>query len=567
RKLILSIDVGTTFTAASFCLLQPGSVPKLQDATSDAKIPSVLYYDQHGNAKAFGAETEDIETIVRAEDDGWQKVIWWKLHLRPQHLPIIRDLELPPIPTNLSVDKVFADHFRYVKEQVRAYICSSYGSVGNIWEKLSPTMCVILTTPNGWEGFQQNRMRQAAIEAGLVDSDGGRRVRFVTEAEAAFLYTAYSGNIEDWLVKGSHLIVCDCGGGTVDITGYKVISANPTLKLEESAASRCADYYYAPAYFQLERLRGTKWCGEADIQRITDHFDCHAKKTFEGHSPGYVELPGDYVMTSRVREIKNGRLKITVAEMASFFEAPLQEIKRGIEIAIENGGRLADKVILVGGLASSPYVYSKLVAWGKGFHVSVIRPDGPTVKAVSNGALVWHLDDIVGSRISKYHYGTNVQAPYDACSAEHRVYVGQKFLEVDGQYYVDRVWDCIVEKDAKIQASKEFAEPFKKIMREDSKQFAVQETIYAYRGQVPPTFLNLPDKNTLQPGFEAICTVKGNLRRCFNATPTRVARSGVRLRTVTFYICLCLGGTEITARLRWKEEGKDVYGPATVTYD
>jgi predicted transcriptional regulator len=44
-------------------------------------------------------------------------------------------------------------------------------------------MYVILTTPNGWEGAQQNRMRQAAIKAGLVDQEGGRRVKFVTEAE------------------------------------------------------------------------------------------------------------------------------------------------------------------------------------------------------------------------------------------------------------------------------------------------------------------------------------------------------------------------------------------------
>lgn len=44
-------------------------------------------------------------------------------------------------------------------------------------------MYVILTTPNGWEGAQQQRMRQAAIKACLVDTNGGRRVRFVTEAE------------------------------------------------------------------------------------------------------------------------------------------------------------------------------------------------------------------------------------------------------------------------------------------------------------------------------------------------------------------------------------------------
>jgi hypothetical protein len=49
-------------------------------------------------------------------------------------------------------------------------------------------MYVILTTPNGWEGAQQNRMRAAAIEAGLVDKAEARRVRFVTEAEVCMFF-------------------------------------------------------------------------------------------------------------------------------------------------------------------------------------------------------------------------------------------------------------------------------------------------------------------------------------------------------------------------------------------
>jgi hypothetical protein len=36
------------------------------------------------------------------------------------------------------------------------------------------------------------------------------------------------------------------------------------------------------------------------------------------------------------------------------------------------------KVILVGGLAGSPYVYKELQAWGARMGISVSRPDGPT---------------------------------------------------------------------------------------------------------------------------------------------------------------------------------------------
>ncbi|KAJ7675459.1 hypothetical protein B0H17DRAFT_1182845 [Mycena rosella] len=533
RKLIISIDIGTTFTATSYCLLQPGNVPKFEEilrwpkqATPDAKVPSVLYYDKNGKARAFGAETED------------------ELRMRPTHLPIIRDLELPPLPSDVSVDKIFADHLGYIKDQVKSFITTTYGSGGNIWDILSPTMYVILTTPNGWEGAQQSRMRQAAIDAGLVDEAGARRVKFVTEAEAAVLYAADSGSVGDWLVQDGHLILCDCGGGTIDITGYKINAVKPALKLEESSASRC---YLAGAVFVTQAAK-------AFFQ---------GKLLFaEGDTVAYVQLDGHRTIPNL--GITRGRLKITGAEMESFFKAPLQQITDGLEIAFENGGRLADKVILVGGLASSPYMYSKLVAWGNQFGISVSRPDGPTVKAVANGALAWHLDSSVGSRIAKCHYGIIVKVPFDPTNPEHVERIAQKALGLNGIMYIHWGWSGIVEKNAKIEISEEFSRSFSTEYLAGTINFEHELTVYAYRRLTPPTFLKFPGKKTFLPGFDAICTIKGDLKKCFNATPFR---PGNRVKEVEFEVCLRLGETEISARMRWKENGVDVYGPATIAYE
>jgi len=130
----------------------------------------------------------------------------WKLHLRPAHLPIIRNLDLPKLPSMVTVDLVFSDFLRYIKDQVQAYIIATYGDGKDIWETLSPSMYVVLTTPNGWEGSQQNRMRKAAIAAGLVDADGGRRVRFVTEAEACLILLVQ---------QKSYLLQCVAGRRTI----------------------------------------------------------------------------------------------------------------------------------------------------------------------------------------------------------------------------------------------------------------------------------------------------------------------------------------------------------------
>ncbi|KAJ6515203.1 hypothetical protein C8R47DRAFT_1001423 [Mycena vitilis] len=593
RKLIVSIDVGTTFTATSFCLLQPGNVPKFEEilrwpkqATPDAKVPSVLYYDRNGNPKAFGAETEDEvgllvnpfaefkfpqDTVIEAEENGWLKAEWWKLLLRPAHLPIIQDLTLPPLPASVTLDDVFTHHLGYVKDQVKAYITTTYGEGGNIWDTLSPTMYIILTTPNGWEGSQQRRMRAAAIRAGLVDEAGGRRVKFVSEAEAAVLYATDSGSVSDWLVTDGQLILCDCGGGTVDITGYKIDAIQPVLKLSESSASRC---YLAGAVFITQtakaffkaRLQGTEWESEESMQRIVLHFDRNAKKKFtDENMVSYVQLDGH--KSNPALNITRGRLKITGVEMASFFAGPLNKIIEGLEIAFENGDRLADKVILVGGLASSPYVYSKLREWGETLGISVSRPDGPTVKAVANGALAWHLDSSVDSRVAKYHYGVRCRRAYIESDPNCVERAGTKYQAMDDNWYLPSGWSTIVKKNDKLDVGKEFAAPFALEMDEQTSDFAYSVSIYVYRRSTPPRFITFAGRKSLQPGFEVICTVTANLERSYQAAPFLISITGRRYKRVAFEVCLALGETELKARCRWKEDDVDTYGEAEIAYE
>jgi len=75
-------------------------------------------------------------------------------------------------------------------------------------------------------------------------------------------------------------------------------------------------------------------------------------------------------------------------------------------------------------------------------------------------------------------------------------------------------------------------------------------------------------KKSLQPGFEVICKVHGNLKEVYNASPVRIVpQTGVRWRELRYDICLSLGETEVTARLRWEENGEFKHGPAVVSYE
>lgn len=66
------------------------------------------------------------------------------------------------------------------------------------------------------------------------------------------------------------------------------------------------------------------------------------------------------------------------------------------------------------------------------------------VKAVANGALAWHIDTTVSSRVSKYHYGTRVQIPYQKDNKEFQR--RNPYVDLDGVEYVNGAWSGIVEK-------------------------------------------------------------------------------------------------------------------------
>ncbi|KIL53775.1 hypothetical protein M378DRAFT_174563, partial [Amanita muscaria Koide BX008] len=78
RKLVIAIDVGTTFSGVSYALLDPGRVPQIQpvaqfvgqrEPRDDLKVPSVVCYSPDGIVVAAGAETDPETNHALAEMD------------------------------------------------------------------------------------------------------------------------------------------------------------------------------------------------------------------------------------------------------------------------------------------------------------------------------------------------------------------------------------------------------------------------------------------------------------------------------------------------------------------
>ena len=191
--------------------------PGQENEAGHCRIPSILYYRPDGTLHSAGAEATVPGIDLVAEDLGLTLVEWYtsparlyalaniparfKLHLLPERLDsgAISKKDLPSLPRNKTGIAVFADFLGYLFAFIGRYIRETHGNGESVWNSVKDHIEFVLTHPNGWEGLQQSKMRQAAVLAGLVpDTNAGySRIHFVTEGEASLNFCVNNGLTTD----------------------------------------------------------------------------------------------------------------------------------------------------------------------------------------------------------------------------------------------------------------------------------------------------------------------------------------------------------------------------------
>lgn len=123
---------------------------------------------------------------------------------------------VPPLPQKLNITKVIADYLRELYGHTCKRLRDNYGEI----DESKWRFC--LTVPAVWTEKAKIIMRDAAIQAGIVDvSDPQNRLLLVSEPEAAALYCNVN-LAADELKHGDTFLICDAGGGTVDLAAYRI---------------------------------------------------------------------------------------------------------------------------------------------------------------------------------------------------------------------------------------------------------------------------------------------------------------------------------------------------------
>ncbi|TFK78163.1 hypothetical protein K466DRAFT_438595, partial [Polyporus arcularius HHB13444] len=436
RKLVVGIDIGTTYSGVAYAILDPGEVPQIHGVTrfpgqenhaSDSKIPSILYYRPDGTVYCAGAEAAAPGMEFVAEDNELSFVEWFKLHLRPERLDSdeIKRQDLPPLPAGKTVVDVFADFLAYLFGCAERYIRETHANGDSLWTSLADQIEFVLSHPNGWEGLQQGKMRQAAVLGGLVPNTpaGHARVHFVTEGEASLNFCIQSGLTAESIREGQSVMIVDAGGGTVDISSYAFVSVSP-LSVEEVTSADCilqgsTRINVRAEAFLKERLQASPYGNDEDIKSMLESFDKSTKPVFKDEKePSYIKFGAMSCNDAKVN-IKRGQLMLSGSDMMSFFRPSLDAIVTVVQKQRQGASRSLKTVFLVGGFAASPLLYAGLKKGLDAIGLTICRPDSHTSKAVAHGAVCFYLEHFVSARVMKMTYGIAIVVDYNRKDPEH----------------------------------------------------------------------------------------------------------------------------------------------------
>ncbi|KAL3857064.1 hypothetical protein ACJMK2_011760 [Sinanodonta woodiana] len=297
----------------------------------------------------------------------------------------------------------------------------------------------VITMPAIWNDFAKHAMRESAVMAGIPDD----QLIIALEPEAAVLHCMYLSDQENKYMEelgsaGNKFIVVDMGGGTVDITAFKVLKNGHLEHIMMANGGPWGGQSVNDSFSQLVRdvfitkdgLSSFQSCTRADLFEMELEFERQKVairgKKMQDETRLRLPLPEEVWYKERDNILKNEEQKYSKyfektnnglyfkPEIISdiLFNQPMQLIlERLCSILNVESARSIEKIILVGGLAESHIVRTKI---SEAFlHRHILVPSNPVCAVLKGAVLYGQKLDIFESRISRFTYGIGTQIPFD----------------------------------------------------------------------------------------------------------------------------------------------------------
>ncbi|EAT85318.2 hypothetical protein SNOG_07852 [Parastagonospora nodorum SN15] len=559
-RLIVGVDFGTTYSGvAAVYSASPEDIdiiktwPGGNGITSD-KVPTEIGYSE---ATTQSGSTSSLETFTRPA-----QTIKWGFQFKPEEtrlrcvkLFLDRNQKLPCFVSPLETAAQLRKYEKTVMEAVSDYLAQIYKHTMETLTRrygqafMGMTMVqFVLTVPAVWSDSAKDATLKAAEKAGM-----GKRheLQLISEPEAAAVYTLKAIQ-PNYLKIGDNFIVCDAGGGTVDLIAYKILQLNP-LRVEESAVGTgglCGSAFLNYRFEDHVKLRiGTErynWMREKK-QKTWDmglkYFEEFVKRNFneEEHAEVNIPLPG--LPDDEEAGLDSGFLIMSAEQVKEIFDPVVEQVISLVEGQVESirqkGGLVASGRAITCTAGSSrtsirrpppPYTErpTHAAALSAPQSVEIYHPIHAWT-AVVRGAVLRGLEgSMVVSRRSRWHYGTSYATVFD--EAKHPI--------------SDRYWSPLWERwmGAQVSETTPISFHYTRNFR-PGQSLIVEDDLIACDAEVAP--------DSFRKGLTNVCTLTTDLNTVPKSLFTRLTTTkGVEFDNLDFTLDMRIASAGLVFELK-----------------
>ncbi|KAI1128576.1 actin-like ATPase domain-containing protein [Nemania abortiva] len=473
RKILVAVDFGTTYSAVAWMQTRTNAQPGSQRTTvvdewpdkhdTQDKVPTTLQYNGKGGEALEGSPSNwGFQT---EEDYQEPKYQWFKLELDPKLRNMLAEkypkTAIHPKPEH--VEKLVTDYLRVLREHAESKIKASFAGLEDRLLRRVPWEYII-TVPAVWPEIAQNTTRRCAANAGMASSSP---VQIITEPEAAGIYALNHMAQEINLTVGDTFVICDAGGGTVDLISYTITSLKPVTRLEESAAGNgglCGSTFLDRYFDDWLRRRFSgffKWEEDGYHADALARWESEIKRSFNGDTSKRFFIPARGLPDTPDLGIRGGKVEVPGKKVKELFDPVISDILRLVNSQIDEtikNEKTVKAVLLAGGFGRNEYLKRRIqeevgeavkVEKMKDCNTAIVR--GALIRGLASKLAgprrptIW-----VESRITRKHYGTAVWTIYDP--AKHDPTRPKIAAGVEGSERIE-IMQWFLKKGAKIKES------------------------------------------------------------------------------------------------------------------
>ena len=307
---------------------------------------------------------------------GIPRQAWFKLDLgntdRLRLFSLSHEFSDPRIlPPSYNPEKTVTDYLTLFRKHIEQHIQRTLPSVA--LETTPISYC--LTVPAIWNERAQAKTLACAKAAGMGAED---QVLMISEPEAAATFVLDRLNPHG-LEVGSTFVLCDAGGGTVDLISYTILELEPVLKVQEAApgtGGMCGSTFINRIFAKrLEKKLSHHEQWDADVMdEALERFEHIIKQRFAGSLDEEHLVPVPGLSDNAELGIRRGKVKLDGATVNGIFERVLDEVVTLVKGQIRSTQTRIKAILLVGGFGQSLALRQAVCEAVKNDEIEVIQP-------------------------------------------------------------------------------------------------------------------------------------------------------------------------------------------------